>query len=84
MGRERGSSSICSPPFCLCRSILAQLALNQFTVSISLAQHKSQQGQNGMVVATAAIGGCPDMQANPHEGNLPARNTATLGMVCGK
>ena len=71
MRQEGGSSSICSPLSYLCGSLLARLALNQFIVSISLVQHRSQQGQNGMIVATAAAGGCPDVQAILHEGNIP-------------
>ena len=81
MGQERGSSIICSPPPCLCGSFLARLALHQGVVSITMAQHKLQQGQNGISVATAAMGGCLDEQASLHEGNMSARDTAMLGMV---
>ena len=68
---EGGRSGICNPLSCFCRSFLACLALHQVTVSISLAQPKSLQGQDVMIVATATTSACPDVQASLLEGSRP-------------
>ena len=70
--QKGGSSSICSPLSYLCGAFLACLAPHQFIVSISPAQHKAQQVQNGMIAEVQ------------RRAAAQRKTTAMLGMVCAR